>query len=208
MKKYFVTGLVILLPVVITIAVVIFLVNLLTDPFMGMVSSLLENIHITEQANRYISKILILIMLFAVTLGIGVITRWFFIHSLLRLSDRILHKIPLVNKVYKTTQEIIKTILASDKNTFKQVVMAPFPTKDCFVIALVVRESPKACNAAAGEELISVLVPTTPNPTTGFLMMYKKSDLLYIDMKPEQAIKMIVSCGVVTPEHDNPEINK
>ena len=119
-------------------------------------------------------------------------------------GDSILNRIPIVNTVYKTTQDIIKTLFVSDKNTFKQVVMVPFPREDIFVLGLIARESPETCCNAIKNELISVLVPTTPNPTTGFLLMVKKSDLIHIDMKPEEAIKYIVSCGVIVPSSPLP----
>lgn len=208
MKKHFITGLVILLPLVVTIAVLIFLINFLTQPFIGFVSSILEDFHIInrgfffltpEQLIRYGSKIIILIFLFLITVGLGIITRWFVLHALLRLGDKILHKIPIVNTVYKTTQDIIKTLFVSDKNSFKQVVMVPFPRADVYVLGLISRESPDICSHAVNEELISVLVPTTPNPTTGFLMMFRKEDLIFVDIKPEDAIKYIVSCGVIIP---------
>ena len=79
--------------------------------------------------------------------------------------------------------------------------MVPFPKPGTYVMGLVSRESPKICSDEAGSELFSVLVPTTPNPTTGFLLMYKKEDMIFLDLKPEQAIKYIVSCGVITPEY-------
>jgi uncharacterized membrane protein len=210
MKKYFITGLVILLPLTVTIAIVIFIVNFLTKPFVGIVSSFLKEFNILnrgflfltpEQVVHYGSQLLILICIFLFILLLGLIARWFFFKSLLNLSDKILHRIPLVNKVYKTTQEIIKTIFVTDKTSFKQVVMVPFPKEGTYVMGLVSRASPKICSDATRSELISVLVPTTPNPTTGFLLMYKREDLIYLDMKPEAAIKYIVSCGVITPEH-------
>jgi uncharacterized membrane protein len=213
MKKHFITGLVILLPLVVTIAVVIFLVNFLTQPFIGIVSSILSKLNIInqgflfltpEQLLRYGSKIIILILLFLFTVALGMITRWFLIHALFRLGDRILHRIPIVNTVYKTTQDIIKTLFVSDKNTFKQVVMVPFPRSDTYVLGLIARESPQVCSQAAGNDLTSVFVPTTPNPTTGFLLMFKRSDLILIDMKPEDAIKYIVSCGVIIPPSEAP----
>lgn len=213
MKKYFITGLVILLPLVITIAVAIFLINFLTQPFIGFVTAIFTKLHIInqgflfltpEQLLVYGSKIIILILLFLLTVALGMITRWFLIHSLFRLGDRILHRIPIIKTVYKTTQDIIKTLFVSDKNTFKQVVMVPFPRPEVYVIGLISRESPKMCSDAAKESLISVFVPTTPNPTTGFLLMFKKSDLIYIDMKPEDAIKYIVSCGVIIPDSPAP----
>jgi uncharacterized membrane protein len=209
MKKHFITGLVILLPLVVTIAVVIFLVNFLTEPFIGIVSALFSKLHIInkgflfltpEQLLRYSSKVIILILLFLITVGLGMITRWFLINTLFRLGDRILHRIPIVNTVYKTTQDIIKTLFVSDKKSFKQVVMVPFPRPDVFVLGLISRESPVICSQAAGENLVSVLVPTTPNPTTGFLLMFRPSELIPIDMRPEDAIKYIVSCGVIIPE--------
>ncbi len=208
MKKYFITGLVILLPLVITIAVAIFLVNFLTQPFIGVVSAILTKLNIInhgflflspEEVILYGSKLIILVLLFLVTVGLGMVTRWFLINALFKIGDKILHKIPIVNTVYKTTQDIINTLFVSDKNSFKQVVMVPFPRADVFVLGLIARDSPEICSQAAGNHLISVFVPTTPNPTTGFLLMFKRSDLIPIDMKPEDAIKYIVSCGVIIP---------
>lgn len=208
MKKHFITGLVILLPLVVTIGILLFLINFLTQPFIGFVSELLKDLGIInrgflfitpEQLLRYGSQAIILILLFLITVGLGVITRWFLMHTLFRIGDRIIHKIPIVNTVYKTSQEIIKTLFVSDKDTFKQVVMVPFPSPGIYVIGLISREAPQFCSQAAGADLISVLVPTTPNPTTGFLMMFKRSDLIFLDIKPEDAIKYIVSCGVIVP---------
>jgi len=213
MKKSFITGLVILLPLAVTIAILVFLVNFLTKPFVGVVSEALNRLDILndgllflthDQVIRYGSKMLILTLLFLFTVGLGIFARWFFFKSLITLSDQILHRIPLVNKVYKTTQEIIKTLFVTDKNSFKQVVMVPFPKEGSYILGLIARESPTLCSEAAGMELLSVLIPTTPNPTTGFLIMYPKSSILYLDMKPEDAIKYIVSCGVITPDHPKP----
>ncbi len=210
MKKYFITGLVILLPLAVTLAIVIFVVNFLTKPFIGLVSSFLKEFQIlqkgflflsADQVVRYGSQLLILLCLFAFTLALGMIARWFFFKAFIGLSDKVLHRIPLINKVYKTTQEIIKTLFVTDKTSFKQVVMVPFPKDGTYVMGLVSRESPEVCSEKAGSPLVSVLVPTTPNPTTGFLIMYKKEDLIHLDLKPEAAIKYIVSCGVITPEH-------
>lgn len=214
MKKHFITGLVILLPLTVTIVVLGFLVRFLTQPFVGLVASFLAQLQIVnkgflfltpEQVIQYFSQFLILITLFLVTVFLGMITRWFFINALFRLGDKILHKIPIVNTVYKTTQEIIKTLFASDKNSFKQVVMAPFPGPGSYMLGLVAREAPPECSKALNDELISVLVPTTPNPTTGFLLMFKKKDLIYLDLKAEDAIKCVVSCGVIHPGNPLPD---
>jgi len=217
MKKYFITGLIFLLPLAVTIAIIAFIVNFLTQPFIGLVSSLLSHLDLLnrsylfltpEQFIKYCSQILILILLFLVTMFLGMVTQWFFINSLLSLGDKILHRIPIVNTVYKTVQDIIKTLFVSDKNSFKQVVMVPFPRDNMYAIGLVARESPTICSQTVKQELISVLIPTTPNPTTGFLLMYKREDLIYIDMRPDEAIKYIVSCGVIVPESHLPKTAK
>lgn len=209
MRKYFLTGLALLLPLAITVAIVVFVVDFLTKPFMGFVVSWLEPTGVQyfkigflspEKVLRYISQFIILLGLFGVTLFLGLVTRWVFFRTFFNLSDSILHKIPLVNKVYKTTQEIFKTLFASEKNSFKQVVLVPFPYKGTYSVGLVARESPKSCEEAAQKEMVSVFVPTTPNPTTGFLLMFEKKDLIYLDLKTEEAIKYVVSCGVIVPE--------
>jgi len=209
LKKYFLAGLIILLPLTITIFAITFIVNFLTKPFMGMVTKYLSKTQISkwglplltpEQIVKYGSQLIIILGILLFTIFLGYIARLFFIKSLVSLSDKILKKIPLVNKVYKTSQEIINTLFITDKNSFKQVVLVPFPSPNIYGLGLISKESPKTCSEKSNSNLISVFVPTTPNPTSGFLLMYKKEDLLFIDMKTEDAIKYIISCGVVTPK--------
>lgn len=209
MKKHFITGLIFLLPLAVTVAIVTFIVNFLTQPFVGFVENLLKSYEFpskeiiflkSEQMLRYGSQVIILLMLFITTVLLGVLTRWFFIYYLINLGDYVLHRIPFINKLYKTSQDIIRSLFTSQTNSFKQVVMVPFPTKTIFSIGLVSRESPPECQNCTGSNLISVFVPTTPNPTSGYLLMFKKEDVHYLDMKVEDAIKFIISCGVIYPE--------
>lgn len=209
MKKYFLTGLVILLPIAITIAVVGSLINFFTGPFVKAVSSSLKEINFAnngflflshEQVVLYLSKLLILVCLFIFIILLGMLTRWYIVRGLLNLGDKLLHKIPIVRGVYKTTQGIIKTLFSKDKTAFKQVVLVPFPRKDMYALGLISGSAPTICSATFGAALISVLIPTTPNPTSGFLIMFKQEDLIYLDMKPEEAIKYIISCGSIVPE--------
>ena len=204
MKKYFVTGLAILLPLAMTIAIVTFIVNLLTNPFIGAVKSVLGQLNLfqegilflsPEQVLQYSSQGLILLLLFFVTVIFGILTRWVVVHYFISLGDFILHRIPLVNTVYKTSQDVSKTIFTSGAKAFKQVAFVPFPHNTTRSIGLVTREE-VAC--ADGQKLVAVFVPTTPNPTSGFLMLFKRSDIVYLDMSVEDAFKFIISCGVIT----------
>ncbi len=208
MKKHFVTGLVILLPLAVTLAVIIFLVNFLTKPFMGLVGAYLIKLPLFQeglffltgpQTMQYGSKCVILILLFVCTVFLGMIGRWFFFHSLLRFGEFLLQKIPFVNKIYKTTQEVIRTIFSSNAQSFKQVVMVPFPSKESYSLALVTREAPRMVEELTDLDLISVFVPTTPNPTSGYLLMFPKKEIIFVDMKVEDAVKFVISCGVIHP---------
>lgn len=206
MKKYFVTGLVILLPLALTIMVVVFAVNFLTDPFVGIFKAIFHYYNLfengflflsAEQLQIFISQLLILVLLFFFTVSLGIIARWFFINYLLDLWDYALHRIPLVSAIYKTCQDVIKTLFTSKTSSFKQVVLVRFPNQESLSVGLVTRENFPGIPTAPDDQLVAVFVPTTPNPTSGFLMMFKPDDLIYLDMKVEEAFKYIISCGVI-----------
>lgn len=217
MQKYFITGLVILLPLTLTIAVVAFVFNLLTDPFVGISKQLLSHFDLlgsdlwflsADQVQKYASKLLIALSLFSFTLLLGAVARMFFFSYLIRTWDFVLHRIPFVRSIYKTSQEVIKTIFNTDTRSFKQVVIVPFPTKETQAIGFITRENmPSFTKAAEGTSFVAVFVPTAPNPTSGFLMTYRQQDLTYLDMKVEDAFKFIVSCGVIMPQFQSIEQN-
>ncbi len=200
---------IILLPLAVTVGLVAFIVRLLTNPFVGWVKNFLQMHQLQpgkffflsqDQVILFSAQALILFTLFIFTLFLGMITRWFFIKSMIEFFDSLLLKIPLVNKIYKTTQEIIRTLFSSDKSSFKEVVLAPFPNKETYTLGLVSRDAPKYCSKATQKELVTVFVMTAPNPTTGYLVMFEREDLIPIDMKIEDAVKYIISCGILIPE--------
>lgn len=209
MKKYFVTGLVILLPLALTLVIVIFLINLLTDPFVGFVQSILNHYGLlhhnflflsSHQVQYAVSQLLILASLFFITVGLGVLARLFFFHYVIKAWDYLIHQIPIIRSVYKTCQDVINTILKSDTKSFKQVVIVPFPNPESHTIGLVTREDLPGIPHSEGQEMVAVFVPTTPNPTSGYLLLVPADSLVYIDMKVEEALKYIISCGVILKE--------
>ena len=213
MRKHLITGLIILLPLALTIFIISFVVNFLTNPFMGIVSHFLAKTELAnrgflflspEQTIKFGSQLIILICLFFVIWFLGIIARWFLVNWILQLGDKILHRVPLINKVYKTTKDIITTLFGQGQNSFKQVVMVPFPATGIYAIGFLSQVAPENCSEAAGEKMHSVFVPTAPNPTTGFVVMYKLNEIRHLEMKVEEAIKYIVSCGMVAPQetHD------
>ncbi len=207
MKKYFITGLIILLPLALTLAIVNWVFNLLTMPFVEIIRSIFHRYDLLErnflflsadQVQLFLSKLIILALLFFFTVGLGMVTRWFFFRYLLRFWDLLVARIPLIRTVYKTFQDVINTIFASKDNSFKQVVMVPFPNPETFSIGLVTRNDlPTFRNPDEKERTLAVFVPTTPNPTSGFLVMFLEKDIIYLDMSVESAMKYIISCGVI-----------
>lgn len=204
-KGYFITGLALLLPLALTLAIVTFLFNLLTEPFVGIVKSILGHYNLLEsgilfltadQVQKLFSQIIILVLLFFLTVSLGLVARWFFFHYLLRFWERIVAKIPFINGVYKTCSDIIQTLFASSSHSFKQVVMVPYPSAGMYAIGLVTKENISGIGPI-NEPLAAVFIPTTPNPTSGFLILFKEKDLVYLDMKVEEALKYVISCGVI-----------
>lgn len=202
MKKYFITGLILLLPLVLTAMLVIFIINLFTKPFVGAVSGLFQYLGLFQdgflflgarQMQHIIAQIAILALLFFLIVGLGMIARWFLVHYFIRFGDFIFHRIPFVSSIYKTIQDVIKTVFATETKSFKQVVLVPFPNPEAKTIGLVTREDIQV----DGIGRVAVFVPTTPNPTSGFLMLYKPEELIWLDMSVEDAFKYVISCGVI-----------
>ncbi len=204
MKKLFLTGLAILLPVVVTIIVIGFIVNILTAPFLGVVEGILIHYDLLDHKFLFFSgkqvlllssKILILLGLVASTLLIGFVARFFFVHYLFRFGDYLIHKIPLINKIYKATQDVVHTLFNKEKTSFSQVVLVPFPHSNSYCIGLIT--SNLATTGLHKDEFISVFVPGTPNPTMGFVLLFKQDQMINVDMGVDDAFKFIVSCGVI-----------
>lgn len=200
MKGYFLTGVVILLPLALTFWIIAFIVRILTTPFQGIAHAALSAVGLndisflflsSEQVLNYLSKILVLCFLFMLIVGIGMVGRRFFFNSLMKMGDAVLHRIPVISTVYKTSQELTQTIFASTSKSFKQVVLVPFPHDDSLCMGLVTRDDLEMGTQA------SVFIPTTPNPTSGLLVIVKKEHITPLDMRVEDALRYIISCGVL-----------
>lgn len=214
MNKYFITGLIILLPLALTILIIAFLFNFLTSPFLGLVKAVFDYYGFFEQGFWFLSasqiqtivaQLLILFCLFFLTVGLGFIARWFFFRSLIKIGELLFKKIPFVRSIYKTSKDVIHTIFTSKEKSFKQVVLVRFPNQSTYSIGFLTREDIPSLRETIYQDIVTVFVPTTPNPTSGFLVMYKKQDLVYLDMKVEDAFKYIISCGLVTSDDPLPD---
>ena len=204
MKKYFIAGLILILPLAITLLIVSFLVNVLTAPFLAVVGSILVYYNlIAEESTQFIlhlSKILILTFLIGFTFMLGLLGEWFFENYMIGFTNLIFHRIPLVNKVYKACQELVNTLFTPKSTSFKQVVMVPFPSENSRSLGLISRERMPEGTSPEIQHLVTVLLPGTPNPTMGFVLLYNPEKIEPLTLKPEEALKCIVSCGILLNE--------
>ncbi|WP_068466446.1 DUF502 domain-containing protein [Candidatus Protochlamydia phocaeensis] len=218
MKKLFSTGLVILLPIILTLMIIGFLINFLTRPFLSPVEAFLTQTSLFNGSILFFnestviilaSKILILLGLAALVFLIGILGKAFFVDALIRLGDRLLHNLPYISKIYKACQDIVHSLFSSQSKSFSQVVLIPFPCEHNFCIGLVTKEALTVqANGQNTEEIVSVFVPGTPNPSVGFMLMFRKDQLIFLNMKVEDAMKFVISCGVVMPPIDRAKNEK
>ena len=200
MKKYFFTGLTLLLPFVITCTVVVFAVNFLTDPFQETMYAFLQK-HLNWGKNLlyFISKIVVLTLLCALVLLIGFLGHLVFMRTFFHFWDQLFEKIPVVRKLYKAIREGINSFSQTNSNLFSQVVFVPFPNRGSHALSIGLT-SLSSRESAASE--ISVFIPSALNPTYGVVLVYKREDLILSDMSVEQAFKRLISCGTTLDSND------
>jgi uncharacterized membrane protein len=134
----------------------------------------------------------------ALTTGLGVIARIYVGKKLIQLADIVLLRVPLLNKIYGTIKQVNEAFGSGSKSSFKQVVLVEFPRPGQHSVGFVTGDSHP--NFKPGENLVSVFIPTTPNPTSGFLVLVPEASLTKLDMSVAEGLKFIVSLGAIAPD--------
>lgn len=215
MKKYLLTGLVILLPVVLTLMVIIFLFDAFTEPFISLVGLLVTLIQkklsfrLPQGLTLFLSRFLSLIFLCVFIFCLGLVTRWFLIKNFLNWADRVMVRIPFIRTVYRVSRDVFTALFSSDgKKAFKRPVMIPFPGRPNFCLGFVAGEVAEECRQKVHVPLLSVFAPTAPHPISGFLFLVPEKDVRDIDMTNEEVVKFLVSCGMIVPESERKETDE
>lgn len=191
LRIYFLTGLLVLAPVVIT-AYVIWKLFFFVDHLLG---ATLRGGYIRPGGVPGLGFVTVIILI-VVT---GALANNFLGRSLGSIFESLILKVPLLRGLYATVKEIGEAILSDRKGAFQRVVLVPYPSAGMYSIGLVTTAAPRSMEDAVGEPLEGVFIPTPPNPTTGPLVYYPKSQLIDTSLRVEQALKMVVSGGVVVP---------
>jgi len=197
-RRLFLAGLLVTLPLAITILVFKFAFETL-DNFLGpIVTHLLRQAGLPIAENHQAPGIGV-VSTFLLVLLLGLFTTNFIGRKLLRLGEWLLAQIPIIRSVYIGAKQIIDTIALSGNQSFSKVVMVEYPRRGIYCLAFITGRTRGEAQARTGKDLINIFLPTTPNPTSGFFLLVPSEDLVEMDMTVEDGIKMIVSGGLVTP---------
>ena len=190
-RNYFIAGIVVLIPIGITLYITLFLVS---------VSSkiLPKQINPNHYLPYNIPGLEIIISIVLITL-IGWLSLSFLGKRLLNLFNGILKKIPILRTIYSAIGQMTASFTKNDKNE-KNVVLVEYPRKGSWAVGFATKENTGEIKNKVKKDLINVFVPTTPNPTSGFLLMFPKEDVIYLDLTFEEASKFIVSAGTSNPD--------
>lgn len=194
MRKYFITGLLILVPLAITVWVLNLVIGTL-DQSLLLVPERFRPNSLFGFDIPGLGTILTILIVFLT----GLLTNNLVGNYVVKLWEKLLHRIPIVNSLYSSVKQVSDTLFSSSGNAFRKAVLVPYPHQNSWTIAFLTGvPGGDAANHLVGD-YVSVYVPTTPNPTSGFFLMMKRSDVVELDMSVDAALKYIVSMGVVAP---------
>lgn len=198
-RKWLLAGLLVVVPVAITIWVLQWIIGTLDQTLL----ILPEAWHPDRLFGVHIPGFGVLLTL-AILLVVGAVASNFVGRKLVSLGDRIVHRIPVVRSIYSSVKQVSDTLFSESGNAFRKAVLVQWPRPDVWTIAFVTG-SPggDVANYLQGNEFVSVYVPTTPNPTGGYFVMLRKSDCIELRMSVDEALKYVVSMGVVAPAITN-----
>ncbi|NIM03611.1 DUF502 domain-containing protein [bacterium] len=197
-ERQFFAGLAVLLPIGLTLYIVWILFNLVSKS----VSPLLIKIPFLQAVPVVVIRIIAVLITFVIIWIIGLVATNIVGRNILKLPEVLLLKAPVVNRIYQTIRQIIQTIIVS-KTALRQVVLVEYPRKGVYTIAFVTNTYEEK-----GKKNVSLFIPTTPNPTSGFFLIVPEQEVIPLKMTVEEATKLVVSAGIITPEGYSIEIPK
>jgi uncharacterized membrane protein len=194
-RRYFFSGLLVWLPIWVTILVIKFLVDILSNTLL----MLPRQYHPDALIGFHIPGIGVLITL-CVIFFTGVIVANFVGKRLIVIGDAMIARIPLVRTIYASVKQVLQTLFTPGGQSFRKVLLVEYPRVGMWSLAFQTGDgTPEVEKALQGDPMISIFIPTTPNPTSGFLMMVPRKSVIDLDMSVEQALKFVISLGVVQP---------
>lgn len=201
LRAYFFAGILVTAPLTITV----YLAWLLVSFIDATVTPLIPARYNPESYLPFaLPGVGVVILLVALTL-IGALTAGWLGRTITRIYEGLLTRMPVVRSVYSAVKQIIETILAQQSAAFREAVLVEYPRRGLWAIAFITGRTEGEVQNLTDEETINIFLPTTPNPTSGFLLFVPKKDVVHLSMSVEEAIKMVISGGIVTPPDRRPK---
>ena len=194
MRKYFITGLLVLVPLAITLWVLTLIVGTLDQSLLLMPEKWRPQ-SLFGFTLPGLGTILTLVIIFLT----GLVTRNFLGNRLLTWWEMLLNRIPVVNSIYSSVKQVSDTLFSSSGNAFRKALLVQYPRQGCWTIAFQTGVPGGDVKNHLQGDYVSVYVPTTPNPTSGFFLMLPRAETIELTMSVDEALKYIVSMGVVAP---------
>jgi len=195
LRRYLVAGLLIWVPLGVTLLIIAFLVDLMDQTLL-----LLPEAVRPDHLLGFRIPGLGIVLTAAVVIGTGVVVTNLFGQQLFEWGERLLDRIPLVRTIYSSAKKLTHSIFSGSGKSFRKVVLVEYPRKDMWSLAFLTGDGAPEVNTRMGRQMVSVFIPTTPNPTSGFMLLVPREDVIELDMPIDDGFKMIISVGVVVPE--------
>ena len=195
MRRYLIAGLLIWLPLGVTVMVIKLLVDVMDQTLLILPAAYHPDVLLGFRVPG-----LGVLLSVTVVLLTGVVVANFFGRRLVALWEKVLARIPLVRPIYSAVKQLTETVFTSGGQSFRKVLLIEYPRKGIWTLAFQTGTTMGEAQAKTGEDVISVYVPTTPNPTSGFFLMVSRREVVELDMSVDDGLKMIISMGVVVPK--------
>jgi uncharacterized membrane protein len=195
LRAYFLAGVLITAPISITFYLAWLFINFVDSK----ITPLIPLKYNPENYLPFGTPGLGLVIVFIVLTVIGALTAGFVGRLYLRTSERLLNRMPVIRGFYGAIKQILETVLAQQSNAFREAVLVEYPRRGMWAVAFITGRTKGEVQNLTAEECINIFLPTTPNPTSGFLLFVPKKELVPLSMSVEEAIKMVISGGIVTP---------
>jgi len=198
-RNAFLTGLIIFLPLGTTIFVLNFLLGMFQEPATRLAREL------GLEAERFFFGLETLLAILGLAIGVLALTALGFLSNyvlgkfFISTAEKFLGKVPFLNTVYRSAKQIVQTFGRENRAVFKEVVLIEYPRSGCYVLGFVTCEASSEIDQVMDRKLTNVFVPTTPNPTSGFLLLLPREEIISLDLSVGDGMKMLISGGAVSP---------
>ena len=198
-KKNMIAGLLVTVPVAFTYIILEFVITRIDEMMVPVVSKIIGE-KAMESFNGYFVPGMGFLLLILFVFLIGLIATNIFGKKVFKFGELVLHKIPLVRVIYITIKKVVDTISQSQTPTFEKMVLITYPRSPLKTVGIVACNTPDMVFKMVGKRSVNVFVPTSPNPTTGFVIAVPIEDVNFLKMTVEEGLKMIISFGVIAPK--------